>query len=204
MAGRVLDMALTPDGKRLVTVGLGELASWDLTTGKRMASIEDDAASVRIDSRGRAVTYDEKKIRVWNLGTKKCERTITHAKMPVAVTSRSLALEPRTDTIIIVDPKPGLARWSTAGKCLAPPKTPKSALPHAALTPDGRTLLMNGTAVGVTIEAWDIESGKRTKTLSLDGRVGVTSISVTPDGQRVVLGSAYGWVLVVDRAAWTT
>ena len=201
--GSVLDMALTPDGKRLVTIGLGELASWDLTTGKRMCSIEDDATSVCIDSRGRAVTYGEKKLRVWNLGTPKCERTITHPKMPGAFTSRSLALDPRTDTIVIVDPKPGPARWSTAGKCLTAPRTSGSALPHSPLTPDGRTLLRNGTAIGVTFEAWDVESGKRTKTLTLDGRVGVAAIAVTPDGRRVIVGSVYGWVLVCDLAAMT-
>ena len=199
--GRVLDMALTPDAKRLVTIGLGELASWDLTTGKRACSIEDDATSVCIDSRGRAVTYGEKKLRVWNLGTRRCERTITHPKMPSAFTSRSLALDRRTDTVVIVDPKPGLARWSTAGKCLAPPRKAGLALPHATLTTDGRTLLRNGTTVGVTFEAWDVETGKRTKTLSLDGRVGVAALSVTPDGRSVVLGSVYGWVLVCDLAA---
>lgn len=202
-AGGVLDMALTPDGKRLVTIGLGELACWDLTTGKRLCSIEDDAASVRIDSRGRAVTYGEKKLRVWNLRTRKCERTITHAKLPLAFTSRSLAVDLRTDTIVIVDPRPGLARWSTDGKCLAPPRTPGTALAYSTLTPDGRTLLMNGTAIGVTFEAWDVESGKRTKALMLDGRVGVASIAVTPDGRRAILGSVYGWVLVCELAAMT-
>ena len=53
----------------------------------------------------------------------------------------------------------------------------------------------------MTFEAWDIETGRRTKTLSLDGRVGVAALSVTPDGRRVVLGSVYGWVLVCDLAA---
>ena len=71
------------------------------------------------------------------------------------------------------------------------------------LTPDGRTLLRNGTTLGVTFEAWDVESGKRTKALALDGRVGVASFSVTPDGRRAVLGSVYGWVLVCDLAAMT-
>ena len=52
-------------------------------------------------------------------------------------------------------------------------------------------------------EAWDVESGERTKTLTLDGRVGVAAIAVTPDGRRAIVGSVYGWVLVCDLAAMT-
>jgi hypothetical protein len=93
-AGRVLDMALSQDERRLVTVGLGELAVWDLATGKKVASLEDHASSLALDSRGRAITFEGKRLQVWNLEKKKRERTITHAKMPTAFISRSLALDP--------------------------------------------------------------------------------------------------------------
>jgi WD40 repeat protein len=204
-AGRIFDLALTPDGKRVVTIGPFELAAWDLTTGKKLTAIEADGDSVRVDSRGRAVVLsDDSTLRIWDLAKKRVERTVRHAKMPAASSSASLALDRATDTAIVVDPRPMLARFSTkTGAWLTPPVSgkAKAMLPRPALSPDGRMLLMNGTGAGVTFEAWDTVTGKRLFAPVLPKRFGITSIAVTPDGKRAILGSAFGWVLVCDLAA---
>ena len=71
----------------------GVIHVFDLATGAH------PAGKLLISGGHRGFQVSDLKLRVWNLGTRKCERTITHAKMPGAFTPLSLALDPRTDTI---------------------------------------------------------------------------------------------------------
>lgn len=197
-AGPVLDMDLAPDGRTLVTIGRGTLAAWDLTTGKPIASVEDGGSSVRVDSRGQAVTLDDRTLRVWDLRTKRRVREITHPKMPRGFLSRSLALDLRSDTIYLLDPAPVLAAVRTDGKWLRAPRSGENARPYLALTPDGTTVLQPGPEVGVTLCAWDVATGEVRWSASLSDRPGVSAVALTRDGRRAIFADGPGFVSICD------
>jgi WD40 repeat protein len=191
-------MDLTPDGTTLVTIGRGELRAWDLTTGKQLASIACDGSSVRVDSRGQAVTFGEDRICVWDLRARKCTRAITHAKMPRGFNSRSLAIDRMTDTIYLIDFHPALAAVRTDGTWVRPPRSRQNARPTLALTPDGATLLQADPDVGITLRAWDVATGKARWSASLTDRPGVSAVAVLPDGRRAMVATGPGFVTICD------
>jgi WD40 repeat protein/serine/threonine protein kinase len=189
-------VAVTPDGKRLITAGYdNQVMLWDAATGRQLASFivgsqreplrGINSVAVASDGKRLITAGNDNSARVFDAETGKEFLRIlgrgTGWVWAVAVTPDRQRL--------ITGHGNGAARvWDTASG-----REMLTLLGHAnyvscvAVSPDGQRLAtasMDGTA-----RVWDTAIGRATRTL--EGHTGpVPSVAATPDGQRIITAGA--------------
>ncbi len=191
-AGRVLAVAITPDGRRVVTGGDdATVRIWDLGSGAQQGIFSGHAGrvlAVAITPDGRRVVTggDDATIRIWDLGSGAQQGIVSgHAGRVLA-----LAITPDGRRVVTGGDDATIRIWdlgSGAQQGIVSGRTGR--VLALAITPDGRRVVTGGD--DATIRVWDLGSGDELP--SLIGNIGwVLALAVTPDGTEVVAGGSDG------------
>jgi WD40 repeat protein len=198
----IWSLSVTPDGRHVISGSADDefqpwLSVWDLESGRceRKLEIHEHQAhgqkwlnagvlvlSVTADGR-HVVSGGDDKLRVWDLETGACLRTLnghTEIVRSVSVThdGRRAVSGSEDNTLRVWDLE--------SGACLHILESHSSSVLCVSVTPDGRRAVSGSD--DKTLRVWDLESGACLHTL--EGHLAdVGSVSVTPDGRRAVSGS---------------
>jgi WD40 repeat protein len=189
-------IAVTPDGKRLVTGDEQNLILlWDLASGRQLRSFVCLPAWVELGINSIAVTPDGKRLvtasndnttRVWEMETGKELHRISRSGYSTCV-----AVFPDGQRLATVS---GVSDIATGREIL----TLREQGAYLAISPDGRRLAtasFDGAAM-----IWNLESGGASRTL--EGHTGeIQCVTVTADGQWIITGSADRTAKVWDVAS---
>jgi WD40 repeat protein len=188
-------VAITPDAQTLVTVDRKAQANdktikvWNLKTNKLLRTLNGHSQPVNhleISADGQTLVSasNDKKVLVWNLKTGKRLQTINPQSTPI----RSIALSPNGQLLATgggeyVDQNTSkdtsIQLWDIkTGKLLGTLEGQTSPISSIAIAPDGQTLV----SVADSIKIWNL----RTKQLLHTLPGGSASISISPDGQKLV------------------
>ena len=186
--GPVRAVAVTPDGRRLVTGGDDHaIKVWDRASGRLERTLNghlDSVRAVAITPDGRRIisggTYDV--VRVWDLATGQFQHTIAVQGGFRAV--YTLAVTPDGKRAVWGGAGSAVQVWDLArGRAERTFKTQDANVRTVAITPDGKFAVSSGD--GGTVQVWDLETGLAVR--AMNSRAGaVPAIAITPDGAHVV------------------
>ena len=194
----VLAIALSPDGKLLVTGGESTLArAWQWTQGKAPVTLRGHAqwvSAVACSPAGNMVATGslDADVRLWDAATGKEEPPLKGHKYPV------LALAFSLDGSLLATGDAGheVRIWKVSTRQeLARLRGHSGPILGLAFAPNGQTL---ATAGGdQTIKLWDVAGSTERRTLRGHGHA-VTSVAFAPDGKTLASGSRDGTVRLWD------
>ena len=191
LLGSTLDVSITSDGRRAVSVSSEALKVWDLESGRELRTLEGDFKGVALTAYGwRAVSSsDAGTLTVWDLETG-CQLSTLEgydADGPVAVT-------PEGRRAVSATLHWTLKVWHLeSGRELRTLEALASRVLDVAVTADGRRAV--SASYDKTLKVWELESGRELRTL--DGHSGrVVSVAVMLDARRAVSASL-DWTLKV-------
>ncbi len=201
----VESMAFSPDGRQCLTASADcKLRLWDLETGecrRTMSGHKTSIISVAFGPDGRralsggglgsigAVRLEGYPLKLWNLETGKCLRTMRGHDGRVF----SVAFSP--------DGRRGLSRsydgtlklWALeTGKCLRTMRGHARAVVAVSFSPDGRRCA-SGSWDG-TFRLWNLESGREIGRFT--GHARASAVAFSPDGRHILSGGGHvrpGW-----------
>lgn len=185
----VQDLAVTPDGTRLVSASDdGTLTVWDLTRKRRLARIEAHDKPIHalaMTPQGRCVVSasDDGTLKVWDW------ETGTLVGTPGGDGGRTYALAVTPDGALAVSAGRGrtVKLWNlTTGENIATLEGHDDWVYALAVTPDGRYVVSGSR--DRTLKVWNLEQRREVVTLT-GHRDCVTAVAVTPDGQHVISSS---------------
>ena len=188
-SGSVTGLALTADGKLLVTSGEDKTVRvWDVASGKQMRSFQGHmtkatAVAARGDGRQVASASEDGAIRVWDLNTTDDHRAMSEAKeslwaVAISADGKRLAAAGADKKIRVYDPETGtLEATLDAG----------AAMTALAFLPDGNRLVAGGG--DKVVKVWDVTGKKVLKDLP-GHALAVLAVAASDDGKLVVSGSA--------------
>jgi WD40 repeat protein/DNA-directed RNA polymerase subunit RPC12/RpoP len=198
--GKVIGVAVTPDGTRAVSGSHDKtLRVWDLAAGKSLASLKGHTNQVY----GVAVTPDgtravsasaDQTLRVWDLATGKSLASLKGHKGDV----NGVAVTPDGTWAVSASDDKTLRVWDLAtGKPLASLEGHLRVVRGVAVTPDGTRAV--SASYDKTLRVWDLATGK--SLAFLEGHTAqVIGVAVTPDGTRAVSASLDKTLRVWDLA----
>lgn len=185
--GGILNVAWSPDGKRLATAGSDQIIKlWNAATGEELKTLKGHTKPVNIvafspDSTELASGSGDGTVRIWDVSSGRC---IHHIK-------GHLKPEP-TRTLVQVTVEKTLAdgRKEVEDKVLTFIRETDDVL-GLAWSPDGKHVASADDNEHVKL--WDAKTGQ--EVLALEGQGGV---AFSPDGKRLAAGSGGGTVLVYE------
>jgi WD40 repeat protein/tetratricopeptide (TPR) repeat protein len=196
----IWSVAVTPDGKRLITGSHDKTARiWDLATGKQLAVLSGHTGPLQ----GMAVTADGTRllttsmdltVRVWDLANYRQLAVLNgHTDMV-----RGVAVTPDGTRAVTGSEDKTLRVWDLAsGQQLTVLKEDDAdRIWSVAMAPDGNRVVTgydDGTA-----RVWDISAGRQVQVFRGHQHSSVMSVAVTPDGTRAITGSVDGTIRVWD------
>jgi len=204
-AGGILAVAVTPDGRRVVSASKDwTLKVWDLETGEMLHTLRGhqgwiEAVAVTSDGRRAVSASLDRTLRVWDL-----ERGLELDRLyGPSDEFQALAVTPDGHQVISGAKNGRVAVWNLANRLnrYSFLGHPSGSVLSLAVTPDGRYAISG--SLDKTLKAWDLQN------LQFAGQVdhldAAYSVAVTPDGQRVVSGSRDGtlkvWALPLPQEA---
>jgi eukaryotic-like serine/threonine-protein kinase len=202
MVGNSLQLALSPDGNRLVTIIGDSLANgrppiaerklWDVKTGQEIRSLNAAVNNVVFSPDGKRLAgiYQGKILKLSDAQTGDEILTLKGAAGAVAFSpdGKRLACGSDDQTVAKVwDAQTGAELLSLQGH--------SGAITCVAFSPDTKRLAT--TSSDATTKVWDSESGQ--ELLTLAGHSGRTNgAAFSPDGNRLAAGGPNGTVMIYD------
>ncbi len=189
----VVDVAVTRQGRRVLTVDTDSAHLWDTRTGEQVRSLAHDTpvswAGFAADGQHVFTLAQDGTARVWDAGA---GREIAGLRDVDKIFDA--AFDGDAVTLLIRSPSHELALWDSRTKRRV--AFDKYNAVAAELSADRRYVLMvdDDTLAAV----WDSKTGRQVT--SLGDWQGVDLARLSPDGQRVAMGSRNGWALIWDIA----
>jgi len=189
----VFGMAVSPDGKRIVSSGVDKtIRVWDVSTGNQMMVLkghEGVVGDVAISPDGKRIVSvsSDKTAKVWDVATGSELMTLRgHDKMVFSV-----AFSP-DGARIVTGGERAIRVWDAAsGTEVMTLRGHKGGVWSAIFSPDGRQI--GSASSDGTIRVWDVATGSELLTLRGHDKE-VLSVVFSPDGKRIISGSIDGTV----------
>ena len=202
--GSVINVAYSPDGSRLATVGIeGKARIWDARAGRLIRTLEGDRAWIYAvtyspDGRLLATGSGDGTVRVWDAESGRQLLSLVAHTTPVTAlefsrNGKRLATSSSGGTTRIWDVSAGGGR--DALTFAAHGDVPLTGAQSVAYSPNGARLLTGGGDVPAAL--WDARTGHRI--LALRSGHDVNDASFSADGRRIVLAGE-GPAFVLDAA----
>ena len=190
--GQVFSVALSPDGKRVVTGGWeGGVKIWDIATGKELITLPqpdgDAIVCVAFSPDGRRIVSGDTsgEIKLWDAGSgKEVVKLIGHNKWIFSV-----AFSSDGKHIVSVSDEPnGIKIWdaATGAELTTFHHEYHERVNSAAFSPDGKYMAI-GSADEI-IKIWDTASGNEERTITGHNKI-ISTISFSSDGKLLASGS---------------
>jgi WD40 repeat protein len=190
----VRSVTVTPDGRRAMSASDDKtLRVWNLQAGVGRPHSEWVNAPLSCLSMTpdglRAVSGHSDKLRVWDIESGACLRTLESGQHSECVSTLPDSLR------AVSGDGWSLRLWDLeSGTCLRTLSAERDGASRVCVTPDGRRAVSGGAAGNLRV--WDLESGTYLRTLNGSHHY-LEHLSVTPDGGRVVSAGGYGQPLRV-------
>nr|WP_198015034.1 WD40 repeat domain-containing protein [Mastigocladopsis repens] len=183
----VLSLAVTPNGKVLVSGALDGIRMWDLLQQRPLATLtrfDNLIYTLAISPDGQTLASGDNigVIKLWDLGTGKLIRTVPAAH---SNTVTKLAFTPDGNTLISASRDRTIKLWNvTTGELVSTLTGHNSWVNAIAINPNGQTLASAGRD---GIKLWNLPSGELLNTLY--GHTDwVSAIAFSPDGTKLASG----------------
>jgi WD40 repeat protein/tRNA A-37 threonylcarbamoyl transferase component Bud32 len=191
----VFDVALSPDGKRIVSAGgSGTIKIWDAGDGRELMALRRNDAtvmSVRFSPDGKRIASISRdmKIKVWDAQSGTEVKTLTRdvsvsrdfipTALPVPIVfspdSKKIASISLNDTIKVWEADSGTALMAFKGH--------EKFITGLVFTPDGKRII--SSSKDQTLRVWDESTGQQL--MVLKGHEGIIcNVAISPDGKRIV------------------
>jgi WD40 repeat protein len=218
--GLVSGVAVTPDGKHVLTSADGTTLKWELATGKSAGALTIRAPNFGFGTSGlpaalspdaaRALVRDSNGIGVHDLATGSQQYVI-----PTPLEGWSHATFSPDGTRIVVttsnyDTKKALGRVSVwdavAGKRLVALELPNHSLVAAAVAPDGKHVVTVGQKPvekgpgECVVTAWEVATGAKKGTFTEEGGLYAPHVAPAPDNRTAAVVTTKGRLISFDLA----
>jgi WD40 repeat protein len=187
--GGVSSVALSPDGRRIVSGGSDRtLKLWDAQTGKEIRILKGHSKvvlCVAFSPDGRRIVSGswDRTLKLWDAETGEEIKTLKGHSDSVW----SVAFGPDSRRIVSGSWDKTLKIWDAkTGEEMKILKGHQGWVSSVAFSPDGRTIVSGSD--DLTLKIWDTQTGKEIRTLAGHSDV-VRSVAFSPDGRRIVSGS---------------
>lgn len=198
----VVEVAFTPDGKRVVSAGKGgTIRLWDATTGEQLSTLTGhegriDGLAVSPDGSSIASAGSDAKVRLWDAKSGAIIHTISGHLGAI----NGLAFSPTGDriasasvdkTVKVWDPKSGEEIFTVTGHT--------ASVVGVAFSPNGKQLASTSSG-DTTIRIWDLQTGEQIKVVH-HPYPEVRRLAFSPDGSRLA-AVTYSVCMLWDTQTW--
>jgi len=198
----VMSVAVSPDGRRIVSASHKTVAVWDLESGTRIYQLNGHqgwVTSVAVSPDGRRIVSAsaDKTVAVWDLESGTRIQQLTGHQgwvLSVAVSPDGRRIVSASDdhTVAVWDLESGTRIYQLTGH--------QDMVASVAVSPEGRRIV--SASYDHTVAVWDLESGTQIHQLT-GHQAEVSSVAVSPEVQRFVSGSWDQTVAVWDLESGT-
>jgi WD40 repeat protein/tRNA A-37 threonylcarbamoyl transferase component Bud32 len=203
----VLAMAISPDGKRVVSGSDDKIIkTWDSASGDELMTFrghDDWISSVAFSPDGKRIISGsgDDTIKVWDSATGAELMTLRGHGDCV----NSVAFSPDGKRIASGSIDKTIKVWNAAnGDELMTIRGHERQIGPVLFSPDGRRIIsgsMDWTVWNQTIKVWDATTGAELMTLYGHDYYWINSIDISPDGKRIISGGSDSMIKVWDPAA---
>jgi WD40 repeat protein len=184
----IFALALSPDGRFLISCGQEEATLWDINTGSRVRRLIGHdkgriwAAAFSPTERIVVTGSTDKTLKVWDLDQGSCLRTFSGHLDRI----RALAFHPYGKIVASGSGDRRIKLWDiSTSECLQTLKGHTDAISSVMFSPDGALLV--SSSFDRTIKLWQVSSGQCLQTFQ--GHTGIVwDVDFTPDGKTIVSG----------------
>jgi membrane-associated protease RseP (regulator of RpoE activity) len=200
--GAIMAVAVSPDGRLVLTASSHAVKVWEIATHKELHSLKcgaGDVSSVAFSPDGRLVLTGagQSGMKLWEAATGKELRSFGGGDGGV----RSVAFSPDGRSVLSGTYSGVIKLWDAAsGRCLGDFSGHSKEVASVAFSPDGRFVISGGG--DKTVIVWDAANGRTLQ--SLHGHFEqVRSVAFSPDGRLAASASWDGTVKLWDISSGT-
>ena len=192
----VKKVAISPDGRFLVSSAVGMIEVLNLNTGDLQYRLSNGVNKFVISPDGQTLisgNSDDKSVRLWNMSSGELKRKLS------GEVERNIALSISQDgSLIAVSSQYGKIQiWSSqTGELIREFNADRLNPLATTIAPDNQILFTSFDSSS-TVEMWNIQTGEVIRSFNGHSDV-VTSIAISPDGQTLATGSKDGTIRIMD------